>query len=208
MAGRRGMRARKPDMEGHEPGFGAAADHREHEDQIARPRGKHGPRGAELAEGRGATGGDEQKRAEQTGEAHLGHAEIPLPRSRHLRAIGLDHHEEVRAERHAFPAEEEGQGAVGERDETHAEEEHVEHEARLPLHGSTVPRACVARAVERRRCGDQAGQGEEDRAQPVEAEGETSRGGPAAAATTAARVEVQRASGPVPRTREAAAPVA
>ena len=47
----------------------------------------------------------------------------------------------------------------------------------LPLQGRPSQRARVARAVERRRRGDQAGQGEEDRAQPVEAEGETSRGG-------------------------------
>src|SRR6266545_3113398 len=164
------MRPRKPDVERDEPGLRAEADESQGEDGVARPRRERTGRRAKIAEASRAARLEEQESAEKTGEAELGHGEIPLAGAHDLRLVRLGHHEEVGAERHALPDEKEGQRPVGERDEAHRQEEDVQHEADLAERGTAIPRPRVARAVERRRRGNQARQGKEDGAQGVEGE--------------------------------------
>jgi hypothetical protein len=100
--------------------------------------------------------GEGKKRHEEQGRPSMGHHHIQESRSRVLAVPVVGDDEDVAGERHAFPAEEEGQRVAGAAEKRHAAQEHVQRERlrRLPR-GSRVGRvrSKIRRTVDRRRDG-------------------------------------------------------
>ena len=121
--------------------------------------------------------GERKKRHEQQGRPSMGHHHIQEPRSRVLAVPVVGHDEDVARERHAFPAEEEGQRVAGAAEERHAAQEHVQREPlrRLPRRsGVGRVRAKIGRTVDGGRDGHEGDDEEEVGREPVHREREPS----------------------------------
>ena len=121
--------------------------------------------------------GQGQERDEEQGRPSVGHHHVEQPRARVLAIPVVGDDEDVAGERHAFPAEEEGQRVAGAADERHAAQEHVqrEHLRRLPRRsrvGRVRPE--VGRTVDGRRDGHEGDDEQEVGREPVHREREPS----------------------------------
>ena len=172
----RGVRAREPDVERDHAGLGGEARERQEEQRRSRravevtrrrAKGREVERPGPLGQGKECD--------EEQGRPSVGHHHVEEPRSRVLAIPVVGDDEDVAGERHAFPAEEEGQRVAGAAEERHAAQEHVqrEHLRRLPRRsrvGRVRPE--VGRTVDGRRDGHEGDDEQEVGREPVDRERE------------------------------------
>ena len=117
-----GMRKRQPDMQGHDPGFGAGADQRERENGACDSRRRH--RAADALERVAARGAGEQAEGKQQRErAETCHEQVQIAGSGIAGPAMVRHHQRPGRKRHELPGKQERERVVGEHDEVHPGEE-------------------------------------------------------------------------------------
>ena len=166
MAGRRRMGQRQPDVQRHEAGLGAGAEHDQGQHDAARhgrrvARADRGEIVAALGPGQHAEGEQQRQRAE------AGHRQVDVARARIVGVLVMGHDQRPRRERHEFPGQQEGERVVGEHHEAHAREEG--RKERQDARGRMLVPA-VADPVEACRGGAGIRDGEEERGQRIEPE--------------------------------------